>query len=81
MTKRLAKDLEEGDRVDFEPTAPFLDPQNQQCAPFEYASIECVGGGWADHMARDGEVVLYTHNFVNPIILPADTLCHVEPWH
>lgn len=81
MTKRLAKDLEEGDRVDFDPAAPFLDDANRQCAPFEYASIQSVGGGWADAMAKPHEVVLYTDNFVHPIILPADTMCHVERWH
>jgi hypothetical protein len=78
---KAAKDLGEGDRVDFDPEAPFITEANSQCARYEYASVQSVNGGWADAMAPAGHIVLYTDNFVEPIILPADTIVHVERWH
>jgi len=77
-----AKDLEEGDRVDFDPEAPYITEANREFAKHQYASISVwEQGGWADDMAKPGEVVLYTDNFPQPIILPAETLVHVERWH
>jgi hypothetical protein len=76
-----AKDLVEGDRVDFDPTAPYITDANRPQAEAEYGFIQSVGGGWAAGLATEGEVVLYTENFAEPLILPADTLVHVERWH
>lgn len=76
-----AKDLQEGDRIDFTGQEGYLSAGNKQCAPFEYASVQSVNGGWADAQAQPDQVVVYTDNYVDPIILPADTLVHVERWH
>jgi hypothetical protein len=82
MGDTKASDLRDGDRVDFKGNEPFLSENNKQCAPYEYASISMwEQGGWADGMAKPGEIVLYTDNFPDPIILPADTVVHVERWH
>jgi hypothetical protein len=75
-----AADLIEGDRVDFDENAPYITEANKPIAAAEYAFI--LGRkGWLDSMAKPGEVVLYTENFAEPIILPADTQVHVERWH
>lgn len=76
-----AKDLGEGDRIDLSGTEPFLTDGNRQIVEYEYASVQQVNGGWADGMARPGDVVIYTHNLADPIILPADAIVHVERWH
>jgi hypothetical protein len=43
-----------------------------------YAVVES-GRGWADNLAKPGEVVIYAPNYALPIILPADTEVTVDP--
>jgi hypothetical protein len=73
---RLLGELQPGDVIDV-PHQLVVGTDNEAMNEFEYAVVECVGGGWADHLAGPGEVVVYTENFAVPIIGPADLTVEV----
>jgi hypothetical protein len=75
MNKR-AVDLVEGDVIDV-PEAWVAGTDNEVCAQYEYATVECVNGGWLDNAAGPDEVVIYVPNFAAPIVAKADALVEV----
>lgn len=66
-----ARDLQPGDLIDV-PADAVVNTDNEQIQPFEYGQVESVNGGWADHLAGPGEVVVYLPNFASPVVLAAD---------
>lgn len=74
MGDTKAKDLGEGDRVDFDPASPYLGEVNRDIASREYAAIKEV-------RPMGPDVALIFENDFVPIVLPADTVVHVERWH
>lgn len=69
VTKNVV-DLAEGDVIDVPPEW-VVGTDNEVCAQFEYAVVECVNDGWADDLAGPDEVVIYVPNYAMPIMAPA----------
>lgn len=73
MTQIKARDLRPGDMFDV-PEDVAAGTDNDVCAEYEYAVLESVNGGWADGVARAGEVVLYVPNFAAPVLIDGERL-------
>lgn len=71
--------VQPGDALSFTGKEPYLHEDNVASAENMYAVVESVNGGWADSLAKPGEVVIYVPNYALPIILPADTDVTVDP--
>lgn len=65
-----ARDLKAGDIVDV-PDELVAGTDNETIANYEFACVSQVGGGWADDLASEGQVVIYTDNFAVPIFCDA----------
>jgi len=75
-TMKLARDLTEGDLVDLESYTKGTD--NAIIAMTEFAEIVSVNNGWCDAFAGEDEVVLYTTNLAEPVIIAGNTPLPVD---
>jgi hypothetical protein len=74
MATVRARDITPGTVVNIEPNSHYVTEANRPAVTYEYVLVDSVNGGWADGLARPGEVVLYSAaSLAEPMILPGDT--------